>query len=364
MHTWPNSFFNLARVLLKACENIILCKGFMTSWFNAQYFWWDLDQNLIEISDHICNENESFSEVNHTWKFGTFTYFLFGVIYLSLWCVRGEWSPIILYCLIPWCRSLLGYKWSSFFLRISVSVDDEKGCSGLIWSCLPFASSFSVFTGLCVPIGAGVNLTQIWPILTFNLQTEEFLFSLFHLLTSLQELFTTQWPALLLGCPRLDLQFLPFLLSLPFPFSFLLPFLLLTYLLSCSFILFFFCCLETALHCCPGWSGNTVLTWPFHLLSLEWEFVSVPCNRNWLNWLGWTLIPGSSNLLAAACFASFVLFCKTCSVLPKRLRGLRHLLLSLTILVGSLGTTGGRRKSSLTSSHWSPHMLYGMHRYR
>lgn len=151
-----------------------------------------------------------------------------------------------------------------------------------------------------------------------------------------------------LGCPLLDLQLLPFLLSLPFPFSFLLP-CLLTYLLSCSFILFFFCCLETALHCCPGWSGNTVLTWPFHLCFLS-EFVSVPCNRNWLNWLGWVLIPGSSNFPAAACFASFVLFCKTHSVLAKRLRGLRHLLLSLTILVGSLGTTRGRRKSALISS--------------
>lgn len=256
--------------------------------------------------------------VNHTWKFGTFKLFIWSNLFKSMVCEKWMKSyHFILSHSLVWESG-----WESFFLRINVSVEDEKGCSVLVWSCLPFARSFSVFISFCVPVGAGVNLTQIWPSLTFTLQTEEFLFSLFHLLTSLQVLealfilnyclwHSTSLPvynsvASPLGCPLLDLQLLPVLLSLPFPFSFLLPCLLLTYLLSCSFILFFCCCLETALHCCPGWSGNTVLTWPFHLCLLS-EFVSVPCNRNWLNWLGWALIPGSSNLPAAACFASFVL---------------------------------------------------------
>lgn len=91
-----------------------------------------IQQNLIEISDHICKENESFSMVNHTWKLGTFKLLIWSNLFKSMVCEKWmESYHFILSHSLVWESG-----WEPFFLRINVSVEGEKGCGVLVWSSL------------------------------------------------------------------------------------------------------------------------------------------------------------------------------------------------------------------------------------
>lgn len=219
-----------------------------------------------------------------------------------------------------------------------------------------------------------LNLTQILPvqfvIILFSLLTSKqknfffllpsylsknlsFVYSrLLPLIQYLHSPFTAQWWTFQPGCPLLHftMSFSPCVLpcslfSLFFFPSFHLPLLPLISLLPLLFHFLFFVVWRQL---CPvDLAGLGILSSRGPSISASWvEFVFVPCDRNWLNWPGRALIPGSSNLPAAACFASLFCFLKH-SVLAEWLRGSGHLLPILTIWAGSLETTRRKEKNQL-----------------